>query len=61
MMANTLNNYHHPITLTDKNYNRVSGSIEINYEGKLMISPNAGINLDTRAGWNPFSITYPCE
>ena len=61
MMASSLDNYHHPITLTDKNYNRVSGSIEITYEGKLLISPNAGINLDTRAGWNPFSITYPCD
>ena len=61
MMASSLDNYHHPITLTDKNYNRVSGTIEINYQGKLMISPDAGTFLDTRCGWNPFSITYPCD
>jgi hypothetical protein len=60
-LASSLDNYHHPITLTDSSYNRVSGTIEINYEGKLMITPNAGINLSGRAGWNPFSITYSCE
>ena len=56
-----LQNYHHPVTLTDVNYNRVSGTIEVTYDGKLMITPNAGINLGGRAGWNPFSITYPCD
>jgi hypothetical protein len=54
-------NFHGACTVTHESWQRVAGTLEISYDGRVMILPNKPYNWSGRCGWSPICITYPCD